>query len=36
VHSVARRAPAAPYTSSRTMFDPANVNKKKEKRVAIQ
>ena len=35
VHSVARRAPAAPY-ALRTMFDPANVNKKKEKRVAIQ
>ena len=42
VHSVARRAPNAPLTSSplshelRTMFDPANVHKKKEKRVAIQ
>jgi len=42
VHSVARRAPNAPLTSSPLsndapiMFDPANINKKKEKRVAIQ
>ena len=26
----------APPTTLRTMFDPANINKKKEKRVAIQ